>query len=109
MRKVIFWILFILTIAFFVFDACFAFWGIVEVDREEDRIEEMGGSGVDHLGTGADVFIMIIAQLSNESVIFSGISAILTKKRLLKITSLVLCFLFVSVPFFSYVFYLSIA
>lgn len=109
MKKVISRILFILAIAIFLFDIYFAVAGTTEVDLQFDKIEEMGGSGVDFLGVGVEILVMGIALLTFEGLIFSVLSAILAQKRVIKIISLVLILLFFFVPSFSYVFYLFIA
>ena len=109
MKKVISWVLFILTVAIFLFDIYFAITGTIEVDLQLDRIKEMGGSGVDFLGVGVEILAMGIALLTFVGLIFSILSAMLAQKRVIKIISFVLIFLCVFVPFFSYGFYLFIA
>ena len=109
MKKVISWVLFILTVAIFLFDIYFAITGTIEVDLQLDRIKEMGGSGVDFLGVGVEILALGIALLTFVGLIFSILSAMLAQKRVIKIISFVLIFLFVFVPFFSYGFYLFIA
>lgn len=109
MKKVISWVLFILTVAIFLFDIYFAVAGTIEVDLQFDKIEEMGGSGVDVLGVGVEILAMGIALLTFVGLIFSALSVKFAQNRVMKIISLVLVLLFIFVPSFSYVFYLFIA
>ena len=109
MKKVISWVLFILTVAIFLFDIYFAITGTIEVDLQLDRIKEMGGSGVDFLGGGVEILAMGIALLTFVGLIFSALSVKFAQNRVMKIISLVLVLLFIFVPSFSYVFYLFIA
>ena len=109
MKKVISWILFVLAIAIFVFDIYFAVAGTIEVHLQFDKIEEMGGSGVDFLGVGVEILVMGIALLTFGGLIFSAFSVKFAQRRVIKIISFVLILLFLFVPSFSYDFYLSIA
>jgi hypothetical protein len=109
MKKVISWALFVLAILFFLFDVYFAVEGTIEVDLQFDKIEEMGGSGVDFLGVGVEILAMGIAFFTFVGLIFSALSVKFAQNRVIKITSLVLVLLFIFVPSFSYVFYLFIA
>ena len=109
MKKVISWVLFILAIAIFVFDIYFAVAGTLEVHLHFDKIKETGGSGVDFLGVGVGILAMGIALLTFVGLIFAVFSVKFAQNHVIKIISFVLILLFIFVPPFSYVFYLSIA
>lgn len=109
MKKVISWVLFILTVAIFLFDVYFAVAGTIEVDLQFDKIKEMGGSGVDFFGVGVEILAMGIALLTFVGLIFAALSVKFAQKRVIKIISFVLVLLFIFIPFFSYGLYLFIA
>ena len=109
MKKVISWVLFILTIAIFLFDIYFAVAGAIDVKFHFEEIVAEGGSGVDFFGVGVEILAMGIVLLTFVGLIFAAFSLKFAQKRVIKIISLVLVLLFIFVPSFSYVFYLFIA
>ena len=109
MKKVISWVLFILTIAIFLFDIYFTVAGAIDVKLHFEEIVAEGGSGVDFWGVGVEILAMGIVLLTFVGLIFAAFSVKFAQKRVIKIISVAISFLFLFVPFFSYVIYLFIA
>ena len=109
MKKVISWVLFILTIAIFLFDIYFAVAGAIDVKLHFEEIVAEGGSGVDFWGVGVEILAMGIVLLTFVGLVFAAFSVKVAQKRVIKIISVAISFLFLFVPFFSYVIYLFIA
>lgn len=95
MRKVISWILFIVTLVVFAFGIYFTVFGSIDVKNTLDSIAARGGSGVDYLGSGADIFVMLVILIFAVLFIFSIVSSIVAKSFAIRIISLSLIPLFV--------------
>lgn len=95
MKKVISWILFILTISTLAFDVYFAVAGSIDVKNELDRLAATGTGGIDLWGVGIDILIMGIILISAIGLILSVVSAIRAQSRIIRITSYTLFLLFI--------------
>ena len=94
MKKVISWILFIITLVIFVYDIYFAIAGTIEVKAQYARLAASGASGVDYWGVGEDILIMGIILFSFIGLIFSLVSVKLAQYRAVRITSAVVSCMF---------------
>lgn len=88
MKKVFSWIFFVLTIFVFAFDLYFAISGIIDVQKNLDKLAATpGASGVDYLGVGADVLVFGVIAISIIGFIFSIISCKISQNRVMSIIS----------------------
>lgn len=108
MKKVISWVLFILTVAIFLLDIYFAVMGTIEVKNQYERLEETGDGGMAYMATGAGILVVGVVLVSVIGAILSTISARIAQNRAMRMISFALILLFILVPFFSYGFYLCI-
>ena len=80
MKKVISWILLIVTVFIFAYDIYVTISGTIAVKKEYERIEAMGGSGVDYFGVGADILALYVIFITFVGMVFSVISAVVSWK-----------------------------
>lgn len=79
-----------LTIFVFVFDLYFAISGTIDVQKNLDTLAATpGASGVDYLGVGADVLVLVlwVIAISIIGFIFSIISCKISQNRVMSIIS----------------------
>ncbi len=95
MKKVLSWIFFVLMVAVFLFDIVFAVDGVIDVQKELDRLAATPGvSGVDYLGVGMDILLLGIAMISVIGLILAIVSYKLAQNRVMRIASGITAFLF---------------
>ncbi|MDD6200237.1 MAG: hypothetical protein PUB93_03095 [Firmicutes bacterium] len=95
MKKVLSWILFIVTVIIFVFDIYATVCGTIDVKNQFDRIDSMGGSGVDYFGVGADILIIGVILITFIGLISCAVSWKCAQNRAIRITSIALFILFI--------------
>ena len=108
MKKVLSWILFILTVIIFIFDIYFTVEGTIEVRDQFDRLEARGEGGIEYLGVGVDVLVMWVILITAVGLAFAFASSKLAQKRAVEIVSIALFLLFIPAVFlcFCFAFYL---
>lgn len=97
MKKVVSWLLFILTILIFSYDIYGTVSGAIDIKNQFAVIEASGGSGVDYWGVGADIFIFLIAFITIIGMGFAVASWLLAENRVVRKISLAILILFVPV------------
>lgn len=104
MKKVISWILFILTVLIFLFDIYFTIVGAIDVKNEMDRLATSGASGVDYLGLGIEILVMGFVLISVVGLILSIVSSKIAQNRVIRMISFALFLLFMLMIYFCFCF-----
>ena len=99
MKKIISWILFILTLVIFIFDVYAAIFGAIDVKKQMDELIARGASGHEYLGVGDDILVLGIIFISVVGLIFSIVSLAVAQNRVIRNISFVLILLFLLMIF----------
>ena len=108
MRKKIFsnitsWAVFTVALILFVCNTCFSIFGALDVKATREAIIARGGGGMEFMTTGADVVLIGVCLFSLLGIIFSFVSAKLSKACAVKIISYTLIPLFIILIFICFV------
>ena len=90
MKKIVSWILFVLTVLTFAFDICFAVDGMIEVKNQLDLLAKRGASGHEYLGVPIDIVMIGVFVISLFGWILSLVSSKMAQCRVMKVMSSVL-------------------
>ena len=98
MKKLIFWIVFILSSCIFLFDVYFTVYGAIDVNEQYKQLAEAGRGGMELMAVGDDIYVMGVVLLSIVGAVVSVISAKIAQNRAIKILSYVTYCLFWLLP-----------
>lgn len=106
MKKVISWILFILTVIIFVFDMYITIAGTIDVKNKIEMLVEMGRGGMEYMAVGADILLVGVVLISVVGSILAIVCWKTAQNRVIRIISVTLYLLFVLPIFFFFCIYL---
>ena len=97
------WAVFTVALILFVCNTCFSIFGALDVKATREAIIARGGGGMEFMTTGADVVLIGVCLFSLLGIIFSFVSAKLSKACAVKIISYTLIPLFIILIFICFV------
>lgn len=104
MKKVISWILFILTIMIFLFDIYFMIDCGMEVKQNLAELKARGGGGMEYMAAGEGILALGVVFISFVGLIFSILSSTIAQSRVIRIISVTISVLLFFMPFFGFCF-----
>ena len=100
MKKFFSLVLFVLVIALFIFELCFAVAGAVDTNNQLDELAARGAGGHELLGVGLDIIVLCVVFFSIIGGVISLVSWKVAQYQVIRIASAVMCPLFL-VPIFT--------
>jgi hypothetical protein len=98
MKRIVSWILLVLTVSILVFNAYLAIAGGIDVHNKFEELTERGIGGMERMATGADILAVGVVVLSVVGAILAAITAKLAKGCAMKSVSFVMILCFFLLP-----------
>ena len=98
MKKMISWILFILSSCIFAFGAYFTIFGAIYVNEQYEQLAAEGRGGMEFMAVGDDIYFIGIVLISIVGAAVSVISSKIAQNRAVKVISYVTYCLFWLLP-----------